>query len=99
MGRCPVSGMQPSGDGFEVLTPRGIVRARQVLLATNGYSGPLSPWHRRRVIPIGSYQIATESLGADQVRALIPRGRNIVDSRRGVVAYRPAPAGGRTLLG
>ena len=38
--------------------------ARKVLIATNGYSGPLSMWHRRRVIPIGSYQISTEPLGS-----------------------------------
>jgi glycine/D-amino acid oxidase-like deaminating enzyme len=49
---CPARAIKPTRDGFEVLTPRGVVHARQVLLATNGYSGPLSPWHRRRVIPI-----------------------------------------------
>ena len=97
--RCPVSALQPVRDGFEVLTPRGVVHARQVLLATNGYSGPLSPWHRRRVIPIGSYQIATEPLGADRVRALIPRGRNIVDSRRVVVYFRPSADGERIVFG
>ena len=73
--------------GFEVLTSRGIVKARKVLIATNGYSGALSPWHRRRVIPIGSYQICTERFGAEKVRALIPHGRNISDSRRVVVYY------------
>jgi glycine/D-amino acid oxidase-like deaminating enzyme len=97
--RCPVSALRPAGDGFEALTPRGAVHARQVLLATNGYSGPLSPWHRRRVIPIGSYQIATEPLGADRVRALIPRGRNIVDSRRVVVYFRPSADGERIVFG
>ena len=84
---------------FEIATPRGTVRARQVLIATNGYSGPLVPWHRRRVIPIGSYQISTEPLGAEQVRALIPHGRNIVDSRRVVVYYRPSPDGERIIFG
>ena len=97
--RCGVSAVQSSGDGFEALTSRGIVRARQVLLATNGYSGPLSPWHRRRIIPIGSYQIATEPLGRDRVRALIPRGRNIVDSRRVVVYFRPSADGERIIFG
>jgi glycine/D-amino acid oxidase-like deaminating enzyme len=97
--RCAVSAVQSSGDGFEALTSRGVVRARQVLLATNGYSGPLSPWHRRRVIPIGSYQIATEPLGRDRVRALIPRGRNIVDSRRVVVYFRPSADGERIIFG
>ena len=97
--RCPVSAIKPIRDGFEALTPRGVVHARQVLLATNGYSGPLSPWHRRRVIPIGSYQIATEPLGADRVRTLIPQGRNIVDSRRVVVYFRPSADGERIIFG
>jgi glycine/D-amino acid oxidase-like deaminating enzyme len=96
---CPVEAVKSTRDGFEVLTRRGIVQARQVLLATNGYTGPLSPWHRRRVIPIGSYQIATEPLGADRVRSLIPRGRNIVDSRRVVVYFRPSADGQRIVFG
>ncbi len=96
---CAVASIRPRGDGFEVSTARGSVRARQVLIATNGYSGPMSPWHRRRVIPIGSYQIATEPLGVERVRALIPQGRNIVDSRRVVVYYRPSPDGERIIFG
>jgi glycine/D-amino acid oxidase-like deaminating enzyme len=97
--RCPVTAIKRTAGGFEALTPRGAVQARQVLLATNGYSGPLSPWHRRRVIPIGSYQIATEPLGADRIRSLIPRGRNIVDSRRVVVYFRPSADGERIVFG
>jgi glycine/D-amino acid oxidase-like deaminating enzyme len=97
--RCPVEAISRTRDGFEVSTGRGIVRARQVLLATNGYSGPLSPWARRRVIPIGSYQIATGPLGRDRVHELIPRGRNIVDSRRVVVYFRPSADGERIIFG
>ena len=97
--RTPATAVSSTRDGFEVLSARGIVRARQVLLATNGYSGPLSPWHRRRVIPIGSYQIATEPLGADRVRSLIPHCRNIVDSRRVVVYFRPSADGERIIFG
>jgi glycine/D-amino acid oxidase-like deaminating enzyme len=97
--RCPVEAISRTRDGFEVSTARGMVRARQVLLATNGYSGPLSPWHRRRVIPIGSYQIATDPLGTGRVRELIPRGRNIVDSRRVVVYFRPSADGERIIFG
>ncbi len=96
---CAVSNIRPKGDGFEVSTALGSVYARKVLIATNGYSGPLSPWHRRRVIPIGSYQIATEPLGVERVRGLIPQGRNIVDSRRVVVYYRPSPDGERIIFG
>lgn len=97
--RCPVNALKVTREGFEALTPSGVIQARQVLLATNGYSGPLSPWHRRRIIPIGSYQIATEPLGTDRVRSLIPRGRNIVDSRRVVVYFRPSVDGERIVFG
>jgi glycine/D-amino acid oxidase-like deaminating enzyme len=99
MEHCPAMAINSVRDGYEVLTAQGTVKSRQVLLATNGYSGPLSPWHRRRVIPIGSYQIATEPLGADRVRKLIPHGRNIVDSRRVVVYFRPSPDGERIIFG
>lgn len=96
---CAVHAIDSVGDGFDVSTARGRVHAAQVLLATNGYSGALSPWLRRRVIPIGSYQIATEILGADHVGSLIPHGRNIVDSRRVVVYFRPSPDGQRIIFG
>ncbi|MFI4891485.1 MAG: NAD(P)/FAD-dependent oxidoreductase [Steroidobacterales bacterium] len=97
--RCEVTAIARSGDGFEAATALGRVRARQVLLATNGYSGALSPWHRRRVIPIGSYQIATEPLGQARLRDLLPQGRNFGDSRRVVVYFRPSPDGERLVFG
>jgi glycine/D-amino acid oxidase-like deaminating enzyme len=97
--RCRAESIRTAPGGFEVLTSKGIVRARKVLIATNGYSGALSPWHRRRVIPIGSYQICTERIGADRVRTLIPNGRNISDSRRVVVYYRPSADGERMVFG
>ena len=96
---CAAQALRRTSDGFEVLTSRGMIKARQVLVATNGYSGPLSAWHRRRVIPIGSYQIATEPLGRQRVQSLIPRGSNIVDSRRVVVYFRPSPDGERIIFG
>ena len=96
---CRVQSITRQRGGFSALTSRGTITARKVLIATNGYSGPLSPWHRRRVIPIGSYQIATEPLGIERVRALIPQQRNVVDSRRMVVYFRPSPDGQRIIFG
>jgi glycine/D-amino acid oxidase-like deaminating enzyme len=97
--RCRAESIRTTAGGFEVLTSRGIVKTRKVLIATNGYSGALSPWHRRRVIPIGSYQICTERIGAERVRALIPRGRSVSDSRRVVVYYRPSADDERIVFG
>lgn len=96
---CQVLGIARAGSALEVATTLGALRARRVLVATNGYTGPFSPWHRRRVVPIGSYLIATEPLDPALVRRLIPHGRNLGDTRRVVVYIRPSTDGRRILFG
>ena len=98
-GHTAVLGIDRVGDAFEVATTRGRIRATRVLIATNGYTGRFAPWHRRRVLPIGSYIIATDELDPTVVRRLIPRGRNLGDTRRVVVYVRPSPDGRRILFG
>jgi glycine/D-amino acid oxidase-like deaminating enzyme len=69
-------------DGrFVVETERGAILARDVLVATNGYTDGVAPSLRRRVIPIGSYIIATEPLPDDLVRELSPNGRAFFDTK------------------
>ena len=85
--------------GFALRTSRGGVVAREVVVATNGYTGALTPWLRRRVIPLGSYIIATEPLPPETARRLIPRGRMIVDTNRVLSYYRLSPDGTRVLYG
>ncbi len=96
---CPVEMLVPLGQGFMVHTARGRVRARDVVIATNGYTGTLTPWLRRRVIPIGSYMIATESLKPDLMNRLMPTDRIVSDSRKVVFYYRPSPDRTRILFG
>jgi glycine/D-amino acid oxidase-like deaminating enzyme len=96
---CEVRGIGGERDAHEVVTSLGTLRARQVLIATNGYTGAFAPWHRRRVLPIGSYIVATEPLDPAVVSRLIPQGRNLGDTRRVVVYIRPSPDGRRILFG
>ncbi|MFN0116291.1 MAG: NAD(P)/FAD-dependent oxidoreductase [Paracoccaceae bacterium] len=98
-GGCEVTGIRRDGDGSTVQVGAATVRARHVLIATNGYSGPLSPWLRRRVIPIGSYMLATEPLAAEVAARLIPQGRMVVDTRRVVIYFRLSPDGRRLIFG
>src|SRR5690606_2599410 len=77
--------------GLTVTTAKGRVRAGRVVLATNGYSGRLSPWHRRRIIPIGSYMIATEPIAPELMDRLFPTDRVLSDTRKLVYYYRPSP--------
>ena len=96
---CAVHAIQKSAAGFDVLTSRGVVKARQVLMATNGYTKSLSPWHQRRVMPIGSYILATEEMEPSVLAQLIPRGRNIGDTRRVITYVRPSQDGRRLIFG
>ena len=86
-------------DGLEIETSHHAIRAGAVIVATNGYSGDLSPWHRNRVVPVPSYQIATEELGADAVTALFPSHRMIADTKRLLFYFRPSPDRKRVLFG
>lgn len=94
-----VQGVQHNGDSFEVTTARGSISARDVIMATNGYTGAESPAFRNALMPIASFMIATEPLGANRVRDLIPQGRMIVETRSRTCYYRPSPDGERILLG
>jgi glycine/D-amino acid oxidase-like deaminating enzyme len=80
-------------DGFEVGTTRGTVRAREVLAATNGYTTAALAPLRRRVIPIGSYIIATEPLGEALTQRLVPGGRVMSDTKNLLYYFRLSPDG------
>jgi glycine/D-amino acid oxidase-like deaminating enzyme len=97
--RCAATAIARQGTGFRVDTARGSVTARNVVVATNGYTGRLTPWLQRRVIPIGSYVIATEPLGRETMARLMPRNRIVSDTRKVVYYYRASPDGQRILFG
>jgi glycine/D-amino acid oxidase-like deaminating enzyme len=97
--KCPAIAIERDRQGYKVMTPMGPIAARDVVVATNGYTGALTPGLRRRVIPIGSYIIATESLPPDLMRRLMPRNRAVSDTRRLVYYYRASPDRSRILFG
>src|SRR5437016_9052835 len=47
-----VEAIAPEGAGWRVETRRGTVAAGDVVIATNGYTGGLTPALRRRIVPI-----------------------------------------------
>ena len=96
---CEVTDVSKSAHGYMLSTAKGQVRARDVVIATNGYSGKLFPWLSRRIIPIGSYIIATEPLEKPLMDELLPTRRMICDTRRMVFYYRACPKDKRILFG
>lgn len=99
IGNCPVTVIERSGRDFTVTTPRGAVAARNVAICTNGYTGTVTPWQRRRVIPIGSYIIATEELPLELTSRLSPNNRVMSDTRKLIFYYRLSPDRRRVLFG
>lgn len=96
---CAATDIARASNGFRVTTANGTLSARDVIVATSGYTGSASPWQRRRIIPIGSYIIATEPLPPAVAKKLIPNDRVITDTRKLVVYYRLSPDGTRVLFG
>jgi glycine/D-amino acid oxidase-like deaminating enzyme len=95
----PVGHLQAKGGaGFELKTAHGTVSARQVILATNGYTDGLWPGLRQSIIPAHSFQVATAPL-ADRVRrTILPYGQVCSDSRRLLLYFR-IDSGGRLVMG
>ena len=77
--------------GWRVTTARGPVDAGAVMVCTNAYADGLLPDLRRRVLPVGSFIIATEVLEPDLARSVSPRNRMLVDSKNFLFYWRLTP--------
>jgi glycine/D-amino acid oxidase-like deaminating enzyme len=70
---------------------RTFVEARDVLVATDGYTTGVTPGLQRRLIPVGSFIIATEPLEPGTAAALLPKNRVAFDSKYILHYYRVTP--------
>jgi glycine/D-amino acid oxidase-like deaminating enzyme len=77
--------------GFALNTSRGAIWARNVLVGTSGYTDSATPALRKKIIPIGSFIVATEVLPEALARELSPRNRQIYDSKNYLHYYRLTP--------
>ena len=67
------------GDPVVVHTAAGRVRAPQVALCCNAYVDELSPRLRARIMPVGTYIVATEPLGQSRIEALMRENVGVTD--------------------
>lgn len=90
-----VSTIEPASrngnGGFQLTTARGRLWARDVFVGTSGYTGSATPGLHKRIIPIGSFIIATEPLSEALARELSPQNRMIFDSKNYLYYYRLTP--------
>jgi glycine/D-amino acid oxidase-like deaminating enzyme len=91
--RTACVGIERRGSGHVVTTTRGAIRAGEVLVATNAYADASVPALARRVLPVGSYIIATEVLDDALARSVSPTGRMMVDTKQFLFYWRLTPDG------
>ncbi|WP_281954379.1 NAD(P)/FAD-dependent oxidoreductase [Pseudophaeobacter arcticus] len=82
--QAPVTARSKTAKGWQLETPRGSLTADRVIAATGAYSGqvknaPLG-YFRRRIIPVGSFIVATRPLDNAEVAGLMPGNRTCVTS-------------------
>jgi gamma-glutamylputrescine oxidase len=68
-------------DGGEVRvhTAEGSVRCAHLILCGNAYIGAVAPALSRRILGVGTYIIATEPLGEERARSLLPSNAAVAD--------------------
>jgi gamma-glutamylputrescine oxidase len=67
------------GPRVTVHTAQGSVHCAHLVLCGNAYIGSVAPALARRILGVGTYIIATEPLGEERVRALLPSNAAIAD--------------------
>jgi glycine/D-amino acid oxidase-like deaminating enzyme len=97
--RTRVMGLRHEAGVWHLATEgRQRLKAKSVIVATNAYSDRLLPGLAETIVPLHSFQIATEKLGEDRLATILPGGQPVSDSRRILVYYRRGP-GGRLVFG
>lgn len=89
--KTPVTGRRLTVSGHELETPKGIVRAAKVMLATGAYTPKTFSYFRRRIVPVGSFLLATRPLTEAEVQSVMPGNRTCVTSLNVGNYFRLAP--------
>ena len=100
--RSPALRFERKNNRWIVTTPQGEISARALVLATNAYTGEfvkaLAPAIAREVMPVFSWQMATEPL-ADAARKTIIPGRQAMSDTHGELYFARYDARNRLVTG
>ncbi|MBY6092289.1 NAD(P)/FAD-dependent oxidoreductase [Maritimibacter alkaliphilus] len=98
----PVISFAREGAQWVLKTAQGTLKARALIMASNAYTGELSPGLAPRiaqsVVPVLSWQMSTEPLG-DNLRKTILPGRQAVSDTRGDLRFFRYDARNRLITG
>jgi glycine/D-amino acid oxidase-like deaminating enzyme len=87
-GETPALSLRRDGARWRIETPRAVVHAERVLIATNGFTDDLWPSLRRTIVPVFSSIAATAPLSDDVAREIMPTRPVLYESGHITVYYR-----------
>jgi glycine/D-amino acid oxidase-like deaminating enzyme len=96
---CAVSAMRRDLKGVELNTTRDVLRADEVVVATNAYADSRTPQMAKRIVRIETAAVATPELSPELMASLTPKGRMFGESGRIFMWFRPTPDGRRFIFG
>jgi glycine/D-amino acid oxidase-like deaminating enzyme len=97
-GQTPATSLRREGGRWRIETPRAVVRADKILVATNGFTDDLWPGLRRTIVPVFSSIAATEPLPDDVAQRIMPTRSVLYESGHITVYYR-VDSSNRLLIG
>lgn len=99
IGDAAVLEITPEAGGYRLRTARGETRAKNVIIATNGYTDGLVPELKRRIVSIGSGLVATGEIPEATLDRLLPKRRVYGNTNRVFYYFRAAPGARRIIWG
>ena len=98
-GNMAVRAIDSERQGHVVRFKDRIIRARDVLVATNGYTNGVGAYFRKRIVPVISAQIATGPIAPQLLDTLMPKRRVYGNTNRVFFYFRCAPGENRLIWG
>ena len=98
-GHAQVKGITPARPGFLVGFDAHDLLAREVVIATNGYTRSVGRFFSRRIVPVRSAQIATGLIPEGLFDQLMPKRRVYGNTNRVFSYFRSAPGERRIVWG
>jgi sarcosine oxidase len=89
--RSPATLLSGSAGRWRVDCGSGRIVADNVIVATNGYTDDLVPGLARSLLPVNSFQVATDPIDTSLRQQILPGGHAVYDSRRLVLYFRKSP--------
>ncbi len=89
----PATSLVRDDNTWRILTPKGAIAARTVIVATDAYSDHLVPGLAQSMILVQSAQVVTEPLSAPLRERLMPNGICASETRQLAFYFRQSPDG------